>query len=310
MGGKIIAILFLVLVLGGVIYVFRSGVVGKGISELSGAFHASSSSFNLTLAPSSPMPPVSPTFIYQSSTSTISSATPTSTINPADIPAGFTATQLSSYFHAVRFGGMSPASPYSYGSYGQITLYASFAQGAEPIDVTGWKITSNRGGEYLPQAINLYDPSGLTPPGDIMFASGQSLYIYSSPGPFNVRLNECIGYIAAQNKFTPALPQTCPYVDRSGISSFTGACQNFIQTIGNCQVPDLNNPQIPSNDYACRDYIKDNFNYRACYNAHVADANFLSNQWWIWMGSSPLDPYHDNVYLYDRNGLLVDMYTY
>jgi hypothetical protein len=305
MGPKIIAIFFIVLVIGGVIYLSRSGAIGNGISHLTSIFHASSSSFVLFISSSSPQSSGS-----SNQGSVTGNAPPTSTINPSEIPAGFTAAELSPYFHEVRFGGVSPSNPYYYGSYGQITLYTSFSQGQNPIDATGWKIASNRGGEYIPQAINLYDPSGLTAPTDIILQNGQYAYLYSSEGPFNLRLNECIGYIAAQNKFTPPLPQNCPYVDRAGISGFTGACQNFIESIGNCQVPNLNSAQFPQVDYACRDYIQDNFNYRACFNAHVNDADFLSNQWWIWMGSSPLDPYHDNVYLYDKKGLLVDMYSY
>jgi hypothetical protein len=72
----------------------------------------------------------------------------------------------------------------------------------------------------------------------------------------------------------------------------------------------LNTPQFPESDYACLDFIEHNFNYRSCFDQHENDANFLSNQWWVWTGSNPLDQYHDNVYLYDKQGLLVDMYSY
>ena len=67
---------------------------------------------------------------------------------------------------------------------------------------------------------------------------------------------------------------------------------------------------VPRTDYACHDYLENNFNYKSCFNAHVRDANFLSNQWWVWMGSSPLDQYHDTADLFDKNGLLVDEYSY
>ena len=143
-----------------------------------------------------------------------------------------------------------------------------------------------------------------------MLSGGQYVDLYSPKEPFNLRLNECIGYIGTENRLVPPLPQNCPDPNRSALASFTGACQNYIYTIGECTVPDLNNPQIPENDYACRDYIADNFNYRACFDAHEGDANFLSNQWWVWMGASPVDQYHDKVDLFDRNGLLVDTYSY
>lgn len=315
MGSNVKAVLFIVIILGIIIYLFRSGLVSKGISAVDNSIHSSSSSFTLfpSSSSTSSLPPAFTVATSSTPTSISVATTPTSTINPADIPAGFTAAELSPYFQEVRFSGVEPNNPYaSYGSgsYGEIILGGELMQSSSPIDITGWQIKTNDGGEYIPQAVNIYDTSGLTLPGDILVSNGQYVYLYSSSGPFNLRLNECIGYIAAQQKFTPPLPENCPYVDRTGISNFTGECQNFISSIGSCEVPDLNNAPIPNDDYACRDYIEDNFNYRACFNAHVNDADFLSNQWWVWMGASPLDEYHDNVYLYDRKGLLVDKYSY
>jgi hypothetical protein len=75
-------------------------------------------------------------------------------------------------------------------------------------------------------------------------------------------------------------------------------------------MPVLSGPQVPTNDYACMNYIENNFTYRSCFNQHSADANFLSNQVWVWTGSSPVNQYHDTVRLLDKNGLLVDIYTY
>lgn len=294
MGSKIIVVIFLVLVLGLGIYLFRSGILNNATGEFSDLLHASSSTF--FNAGSGYVPPV-----------TISQGSPTpsatTTINPADVPAGFTVSQLSPYFHKVRFGGVEP------GSSGEIILSGQMSPSSS-IDITGWEIKSNRGGEYVPQAIDLYDPSGLARAGDITLQYGQYAYLYSASAPFNLRLNECIGYLSVEVKFTPQLPENCPQPNLSAIGTFTGACQNFIQSVGSCQTPELNNAPISNNDYACRDFIENNFTYTSCFNAHVSDSNFLSNQWWVWMGSSPLDQYHDNVYLYDRKGLLVDSYSY
>ena len=74
-------------------------------------------------------------------------------------------------------------------------------------------------------------------------------------------------------------------------------------------MPDNNSPQIPTNDYACQQFLA-TLNYKGCFEAHESDADFFSNQWWAWTGSNILDPSHDVVNLYDRNGLLVDEYTY
>jgi len=313
MGGKIMVVVILVVILGGVIYVWNSGLVGKVEEQYQTLLHPSSTGQSVfTVAP--PTTSQSHTNTPSTAPPPVSNATPTTAVIPgttttislSQIPKGFTVNQLSPQYHEVRFDGISGATAYSYG---RIYLAANMAKSVT-VDVTGWQIKGNDGGEYIPQAVNIYDPSGLTAPGDIQLQAGQYVYLYSSKGPFNLRLNECIGYIGQENHLTPALPNNCPYPNRSAITSFTGACQNYISTIGQCVVPNLNNTAIPENDPACRAYIENNFNYWSCFNAHEGDANFLSNEWWVWMGASPVDPYHDTVDLLDRNGLLVDIYSY
>ncbi len=125
MGPKIIIILFLVLLLGLVIYFINSGLAGQVFTGLGGLLKLPSSTIGYS-APTTPQNGggsyyyTSPPAPVQSSPST--SAATTTPINPADIPAGFTAAQLSPHFHQVRFGGLSP------GAYGQITLSAQFQQ--------------------------------------------------------------------------------------------------------------------------------------------------------------------------------------
>ena len=284
----------LIIVVGIGLYIYNSGVLGKGFSALN------SFSFGTSTSPG-------PAPIYSSGAPSNSAGTtyvPPTSIPPSEIPSGFTASELSPYFHEIRFGGVSA------GTYGQVSLYAYQSQGTASIDVTGWEVKGNRGGFYIPQAVNLYDPLGLTPASNIWLKSGDVLDMYSTSAPVNLRLNECIGYLPNRSQFNPQLPQNCPYIDRSQIQSFTGACQNYIQSLGGCQEANLANPSIPINDDACRTYLVDNFNYRSCFESHQADSNFLSNQVWAWMGSSPFDQYHDNIELVDRNGLLVDLYSY
>jgi hypothetical protein len=228
-------------------------------------------------------------------------------INPADIPPGFTAAQLSPYFNQVRLTGVAPGSAYYYGT---ITVSNEDYNSTGTIDVSGWQIKSRNSGEYIPQAINIYDPTGLTAASDIRLRPGDTLYLYSSSAPFNLRLNECTGYIASVANFQPALPLSCPPVNQSQIQNFTGQCQNYINSIGGCQQPNMSSPQIPQTDYACQNFLENNFTYKSCFTQHYSDPNFLSNQIWAWTGSNVVDPYHDSVQLLDNNGLLVDLYTY
>ena len=227
-------------------------------------------------------------------------------VAPQDIPKGFTASQLSPYFHKVRIGSVSPGSVYYYG---QVSLYASLAA-ENQVDVTGWVFQANRGSQVVPRAVNLYDPSGLAGESDIRLSNSDMLNIYSTQSAIgeNLRMNKCIGYLENYNHFTPQLPLSCPYIDRSEIANFTGACQNVITSVGSCKFPP-DNPLIAPTDYACKDYLS-RMNYKGCFERHSGDADFLSHEWRAWAGTRFLDPSHDNVYLYDRLGLLVDTYSY
>ncbi len=329
MGAKIRFIIIIIVALGVGLYLYRSSVFVNGVKGInvllpvpsstrssashsfslnsfwsllgvSGGFHAPTSS-------SLPTSPTQPTTISASSSGVLGSNTSAPAINPAEIPAGYTAAQLSPYFHDVQFGSVSAASFYSYGT---ITLNDDNYDSTGTIDITGWRIRSNNGDEYIPQAVDLYDPTGLTPESDINIKTGDTVSIYSSSAPFNLRLNKCIGYAAHVAKFVPALPLICPYINQSQLQQFSGACQNYLNTIGQCEAPVLSGPQVPTNDYACMNYLENNFTYRSCFDQHSADANFLINQVWVWTGSSPVNQYHDTVRLLDKKGLLVDIYTY
>jgi len=309
MGEKIGVIIFIVILLCVAVYVAGSGIFEKLGGVLSNLVpHVSntgSSSVQLgggTIAGGSPV--WTSGTGSSTATNTVSGGAST-TINPNDIPAGYTIAQLSPFFHKIRFGSLYAGSTYSYG-----TISLSYStNGTTTIDVTGWQIKSNRSGEYIPTAVNLYDPSGLTAPTDILMQKGQVLNIYSDTSPFNLRLNKCIGYMQNSNHFNPALPSNCPYVNQSDISTFTGACQQYIYSLGSCSLPNMNSISIPQNDYACRAYLE-NLNYGGCFAKHVNDSDFLSNEWRVWTGSSVIDRIHDTVLLLDRNGLLVDLRKY
>ena len=311
-----IIILTIIGIIGAGLYLLRSGAVGKLGSLTSGLIHTSSTpaapqgavSQTSTAVQSNPWygsysPPVASTPWYEMF-SALSSGT--SAINSADIPAGFTASQLSPYFHKVRLSSVSAGSSYSIG---QISLYASFSDNAA-VNVTGWTIRAHYGGEIVPQAVNFYEPSGLAAESDIILRSGDYVNIYSSASAIgeNLRLNKCTGYLENNNHFTPSLPQDCPSIDRSDIRGFSGACQNYISSLYGCRLPDPN-PPVPQNDYGCLSYLT-TINFKGCYDRHTGDSNFLSHEWRVWTNYRFLDQYHDQLLLLDKNGLLVDVYQY
>jgi hypothetical protein len=312
MGSKIKAIFLFVIIGGVVVYLFTASWFAKGFKGLDSLVAISSSSRLFGSGSSSlTTPPIGPTIPEGPPPTTIEAPPPTSAQSSSaiplyEIPAGFTASELSPYFHQVVFGSISAATYYYYGT---ISLETNIPQN-QKIDITGWQIKTLDSGEYIPQAIDVYDPTGLTAPSDILVGEGDTVYLYSSTGSFNLRLNECIGYLAPFTNSEPLLPEICPPLNYSQIQNFTGQCQNYIESLGLCQAPNLSSPQIPPNDYACQDYLQNNLTYKSCFDQHEADANFLSNQIWVWTGNNVLNPDHDTVELLDRNGLLVDIETY
>lgn len=226
-------------------------------------------------------------------------------INSSDIPYGFTLQDISPYFKKITVS----ASPGSLGYYSQVTLYGYFAENSR-IDVTGWQLRANKGGLYIPKAVNVYDSSGLAAESDINLKNGDVLYIYSTTSPIgaNLHLNKCIGYLANSNMFNPPLSLNCPYVNRSEISNLTGQCQNYILSLGSCKLPAPNLPFL-INDYSCQAFLN-KINYGGCFTSHRNDSDFLGNQWIVWSGSKFLDFQHDRLLLFDKQGLVVNEYSY
>jgi hypothetical protein len=232
---------------------------------------------------------------------------PPSLIAPSDVPEGFTVDQLSPHFKKVRFNSISPTSGFN--SYSRIAITGQ-AEGVDKINVTGWLIQANRGSQRVPQAVDVYDPNGLTAMTDIYLGNGDTLYISSafSAAYKNFRLNKCTGYLENFYHFTPPLPRSCPSLDTAEVRRFSGACQDYVRSLGTCGLPAAN-PPVPEYDTACRRFI-DTINYRGCFDRHRGDADFLSREWWTWTGHRFLDERHDRVLLLDNQGLLVDIREY
>lgn len=309
--GKVVAILFLVLAIGALVYFVRSGAI-KEFSSLGEGFKFgldfSSSSFkaprsyggsgtsSVTATPPAPFPPIS--------------SGGTTQVQPQiknRAPEGFSEADLSPHFGKIRISSAYAGSGISYG---RVVLSAGFDIGGR-INVSGWELRANRGGQFVPQAISLYDPTGLASEGDIFLGSGEALTLYTTQSAIgkNLRLNKCIGYLENTNKFTPSLPLACPYLgNEPEVSVFTGRCQDYVRSLGSCRLPDAD-PDVPSGDYACESFL-DSINYRGCFERHRGDPDFLSRDWWAWTGRRFLDERHDRILLLDRDGKLVDVYSY
>jgi len=231
------------------------------------------------------------------------------------IPSGFTRQQLSPYFGKINISAQSN----SFCNYcpAEFRVYSSLSSD-EKVDVTGWRIMTNSGEITIPQAINVYEPSGSSPQGDIVLSASNYVTIYLSISPIskNFRLNKCIGYLQNDYVFNPALPQNCPSPSRSEISYLSGKCQSYILSLRGCKVPEKDEGSFyysiggsSREEVECRAFL-DTINQNSCFQKHRFDKDFLSNEWRLWIRQHILDSQHDRVLLFDKNGLLVDEYTY
>ncbi len=309
MGGKIFAILLLIIGLSAVVFVARSGIVGS-VLNFAGKFDSNfgfpTSTPELYSRPTSTYPkpaqrPVPPPAPKQEE---IKPA-----VDPRLIPPGFSLQDISENFKKI---GLSVYS-------NQISLSANFSpsislgtSGSNAINISGWELKAKNGSLFIPKAVNIYDPLGLAAEGDITLRSGEAFRFYygQSAIGINFRLNKCIGYLENTNDFNPSLP-SCPNpVNDFNMSRVSGACQDYINYLGSCRLPGNNMPSsIPQSDYICREYL-DQINMRGCYERHRFDQDFLSNEWWGWFRNIFLDPRHDTVYLLDNQKKLVDVYSY
>lgn len=229
-------------------------------------------------------------------------------IDPAEIPAGFTLSQLSPYFHKVRFSNLWPAPPE--GGILAVSL-VSYLEEKKTVDITGWRIQGNRGGQVIGRGVAAYPISGLPVESDIYLSAGDVVNMHSGVSPLgvNIKINKCMGYLENHYVFEPQLGVGCPWLDPPP-ATFSGECQDYINSLWGCTEPQ-NNPPVPFGEDACYAYLRD-VNYRGCVERHYQDPDFTRQDWRIWIGSDNrfLDYRHDRVLLFDTRGLLVDLTTY
>ena len=227
------------------------------------------------------------------------------------IPTGYKREELSPYFEKVQ---ISSVSTYSWGNYPKsISLY-SYLQDGESIDISGWKIKSNRSEIGIPKAIGVYRPDGGEET-DIILSGSNYINIYNAKSPVNknFRLNKCTGYLENFYDFNPPLPMNCPYINRSEISYLYGECQSYIFSLSSCKMPETSfYNSLPGSERGndCRAYLN-TINFGNCYSKYRNDKDFLSSEWRIWIeGDWFIDSLHDRIRIFDKEGLLADEYIY
>lgn len=218
--------------------------------------------------------------------------------------------KVSLYFGKVKFNNVSHSS---------IELRAQFAAD-EKINITNWKIKGRLGEITIPQGVELFIPGSSISNQDIFVKNYYTVYLYSASNPFkvnqNFRSNKCFGYLEnyyGSLSYYLFHSKICPKIDREEIWRFSKECQSSILKLEYCRIPDYSNePHAlvdPCHSYI-QNYISENLNYDGCIENYYKDEDFLKKYWYIYVGYDIICDCSDTLYLYDRNGLLVDEYHY
>lgn len=181
----------------------------------------------------------------------------------------------------------------------------------EKTDITGFTIKTRHGEFKIPQGVEKYQEYK---DGKDIFIEGYiNIYIIGTASPLNgqnFRLNKCLGYLKEYISFYPSFSNYCPRPKQEEISYLLPVCQDYIIKLRTCQIPNYSGNLKISSNSNCASYINENLNYSGCYNKYNQDKNFLQNYWYIYNKSDIVEPLHDIIYLYDKNGSLIDSYNY
>lgn len=202
------------------------------------------------------------------------------------------------------------------GAPSRVTIRAQLGEG-ESVNVTGWRVQSNKRWFPIPQAVRTYDIVRTNTEGDIVLEKGNTLTLYigiGSPVGVNFRLNKCTGYLNDRADFPFTLPRDCPLPAADSYQNLSGTCQNYIRSLSRCESPDpeVMNAFPGDAGNACREFVNNFFGVNYCYSSLSGKADFLRNEWYAWIDefSEVFDPSHDWVRLVNADGKTIDDYTY
>ncbi|MFN7088524.1 MAG: hypothetical protein ACK4NX_01705 [Candidatus Paceibacteria bacterium] len=109
----------------------------------------------------------------------------------------------------------------------------------------------------------------------------------------------------------PKFPVNCPRPTRWEIRHLSINCQDYINSLSTCQIPNPNDLRV-RDEPECRQWIQENLNYNACVRTHQRDLDFWQKEWRAWLGINKViyGRLSDSIRLYDTDGHLVDRRDY
>lgn len=218
---------------------------------------------------------------------------------------------------------------------------------SSPIAITGWQLENGRGekmringGKFssqnsaratIPNGVLFFEPSGKNVQTPIVLNPGDRAYVVTgSAKPYgeypiktSFKVNKCFGYVEEENEYelNPPIRPQCPYPEEEvSVSGLPDVCYDFVQGLSRCQVPKVGTNRdgdrtvdgqtgIPK---SCTNFVLPQLNYASCYDRHVSDPDFLTDEWRIFLGQrwEMWDSRREIITLYDNLGQVVDQLTY
>ncbi|MES2014803.1 MAG: hypothetical protein V4437_03260 [Patescibacteria group bacterium] len=187
------------------------------------------------------------------------------------------------------------------------------------ITITGWTLESTTSNlkmvigsaAQIPSLGNINSETPVTLDSDstVIVTTGRS------PNGASFRLNECTGYFAQFQEFSPRLAQDCPrptdemlrYPEKTAGNDL---CENFVRGLRQCT---LTVTAIPGNiGSSCQDFVLTNLSYNGCITAHKNDPDFYRDEWRVFLNRDQelWKNTHDRILLLDENGKLVASTSY
>lgn len=270
-----------------------------------------------------------PTAPFALGTSNIQLANPDTGSGSSYVSSGSGSLTGGSSLDNVDFG---PPSPYR----GEVTLshYVSGAGSSNPDDeyitlslasnapapvtISGWSLESGASGNAatIPNATPVPMSGSIQALAPIVLNPGDTAIISSGESPIGAsfRENECIGYFAEYQQFSPQLPDDCPspttelenyYPDYIRDTS----CIQYVKTLPACTLEITPPPGIGG---ACGQFLENYLSYSGCVQAHQNDTDFNGTTWRIYLGRTTAmwRPEYEVVKLTDQNGATVDAFSY
>lgn len=186
------------------------------------------------------------------------------------------------------------------------------------VNITGWTLKTKRFSNsfQVPYASRIFDPRDLNATDNIVLTKGGIVDFYvgkRSPLSVNFQENACDGYMSGAFENYDALSggSRCNLPSPSDFNSYSISCRSYLRGISSCTEPRLEYYSF-INEQSCREFITKNYNYQACVERSKNQASFYLGKWKVYLGRNEeiLDDLDDALYLYDSNGLLVDVYGY